>query len=65
MTQTQHRELVDRFYIAALLDCSHSSVRRNEKALGIDAAKVNLNKRLVRYKLRMVLRILKAKGYLE
>jgi hypothetical protein len=57
--------LIDRTYIAVLLDVSRDCVRKNEIRWGIFIAKVYLNKRCVRYKRATVLRILRQKGFLD
>lgn len=57
--------LWDRKEIATRLNVSVDSVRRNEIRWGLVKARSHLNKRLVRYRARMVLRELRARGFFE
>ena len=51
--------------VAQLLAVSADQVRRNEKRWGLDQARVDLNPRCVRYSTSRMMRILRARGFLE
>ena len=51
--------------VAQLLTVSADQVRRNEKRWGLDQARVDLNRRCVRYSTSRMMRILRARGFVE
>jgi hypothetical protein len=59
--------LITRQDVANLLGDSISvdMVRKNEKSLGIDRARKDINKRLIRYRRDLVVQILTARGLLS
>lgn len=59
--------LVSRKTVAQLLgpEFTVAMVKANEVKLGIHAARKSVNKRLIRYRARMLLRILREGGYIE
>lgn len=59
--------LISRKTVAQLLgpEFTAAMVRTNEEKLGIHAARITINKRLIRYRARMLLRILREGGYIE
>jgi len=59
MTHQPEQGLIDRKYIAVLINTSPRQVGRNEKRWGLDAARVDLTCRTVRYRAKLALRILK------
>ncbi len=59
--QSEFPELVDRFWIARLLNVSRWQVRANEVEWGLCEARVDLNPRVIRYVKAVVLRKLAAR----
>ncbi len=65
MNVTTTKPLLTRQEVADLLCVTYDQVRRNEDRWGIRIARRDLNRRCVRYRAFIVLRILKARGFVE
>lgn len=64
LLDTKRKFLTRKELASMLVDCSTDQIRKNEKAWGLDKARCDLNKRVVRYKRLVVIGLFQQKGWI-